>query len=172
MFNGKLKAVTFSFDDGVTQDVRLIELFDKYGLKCTFNINSELLGKDGHLTIDGKWVSHVKVKPDEVKDIYKNHEVAVHTLTHPNLTECDEAEIIRQVEEDRKNLSRLSGQEVIFARNVFDRGKKIFVFSKNYESVESVVDGSGKCFIETNCIYLLFCKIIGRKSHNVNKFSI
>ena len=113
MFNGKLKAVTFSFDDGVTQDVRLIELFDKYGLKCTFNINSELLGKDGHLIIDGKWVSHVKVNPDEVKDIYKNHEVAVHTLTHPNLTECDEAEIIRQVEEDRKNLSKLSGQEVI-----------------------------------------------------------
>jgi len=113
MFNGKLKAVTFSFDDGVTQDKRLIELFDKYNVKATFNINSELLGKDGQLIIDGKTVSHVKVKPEELKELYKNHEVAVHTLTHPNLTQCSEEEIIRQVEEDRKNLEKLSGQEVV-----------------------------------------------------------
>jgi hypothetical protein len=30
MWNGKKKAVTFSFDDGVTQDIRLIEILDKY----------------------------------------------------------------------------------------------------------------------------------------------
>ena len=40
MFNGLMKAVTFSYDDGITQDQRLIEIFDKYGLKSTFNINS------------------------------------------------------------------------------------------------------------------------------------
>ena len=44
MWNGKLKAVTFSYDDGVTQDIRLIEIFNKYNLKATFNLNSELLG--------------------------------------------------------------------------------------------------------------------------------
>ena len=48
-WNGKMKAITFSYDDAVTQDVRLIEIFNKYGLKCTFNINSELLGKPGEL---------------------------------------------------------------------------------------------------------------------------
>ena len=42
----KSKFLTFSFDDGVTQDVRLIELFNKYGMKATFNLNSELLGMD------------------------------------------------------------------------------------------------------------------------------
>ena len=47
----KLKAVTFSYDDGVTQDIRLIELLNKYGLKCTFNLNSELLGKNGILKL-------------------------------------------------------------------------------------------------------------------------
>ena len=40
MWNGKLKAVTFSYDDGVTQDIRFIEMLDRYGLKGTFNINS------------------------------------------------------------------------------------------------------------------------------------
>lgn len=43
MFNGKRKAVTFSYDDGVTQDQRLIALLGKYGLKAIFNINSGLL---------------------------------------------------------------------------------------------------------------------------------
>lgn len=40
MWNGKNKAVTFSYDDGVEQDRRLVELFNKYGMKATFNINS------------------------------------------------------------------------------------------------------------------------------------
>ena len=45
--------------------------------------------------------------------IYSGHEVAVHTLTHPNLTKCDEQEVIRQVEEDRLRLSELAGYEVV-----------------------------------------------------------
>jgi len=40
--NGKIKAVTLSYDDGVEQDIRLIEIMKKYGLKGTFNINSGL----------------------------------------------------------------------------------------------------------------------------------
>ena len=54
----KKKAVTFSFDDGVTQDIRLIELLNKYGLKATFNLNSELLGRKRMLVRgDGQRIS-------------------------------------------------------------------------------------------------------------------
>ena len=114
MFNGKMKALTFSYDDGVTQDKRLIEIFNKYGLKCTFNLNSELLGKPGELNMAGKKVAHNKIDPSEVRELYKGHEVAVHTLTHPLLPKIeDEGEIIRQVEQDRLNLSELCGYEVI-----------------------------------------------------------
>ena len=110
----KLKSLTFSYDDGVTQDIRLIELFDKYGMKATFNINSELLGRPGEIKGgNGETTSHTKVAPDKVKEIYKNHEVAVHTLTHPNLTTLDEDEIIRQVNGDRENLSKLCGYDII-----------------------------------------------------------
>lgn len=108
----KLKAVTFSYDDGVTQDIRLIELLNKYNLKCTFNLNSELLGQRGILIRNGQKISHYKVHPEDVKFVYENHEVAVHTLTHPNLTFLSEAEIIRQVEEDRLKLSDLVQYEV------------------------------------------------------------
>jgi peptidoglycan/xylan/chitin deacetylase (PgdA/CDA1 family) len=113
MWNGKNKAVTFSFDDGVSQDIRLIELLNKYGLKGTFNLNSELLGLDGTLFRNERTVRHDKIKPELVKEIYKGHEVAAHTLTHPFLPELSEKEIIRQVETDRQNLSRLCGYEVV-----------------------------------------------------------
>lgn len=112
MFDGKMKAITFSYDDGVLQDERLINIFNKYNLKGTFNINSELLGKEGSVASFGTMVKHVKFKPEEIRTIYKGHEVAVHTLTHSNLSVKDEIEIIRQVEDDRVNLSRLVGYEV------------------------------------------------------------
>lgn len=109
----KKKALTFSFDDGVVQDIRMIELMNKYGLKGTFNLNSMYLSNKGIMHTHGVRLCHYKVGKEDVKDVYAGHEVAVHTLTHPNLTECDEAEIIRQVEQDRLNLSELAGYEVI-----------------------------------------------------------
>ena len=113
MWNGKQKAVTFSYDDGVVQDLRLIELMNRYGLKCTFNLNSELLGKGGMLIRDGQRIMHYKMRPEDVRGIYEGHEVAVHTLTHPNLTGLEEAEVIRQVEQDRKNLEELTGYPIV-----------------------------------------------------------
>ena len=100
MFNGKLKAITFSYDDGVTQDIRLIELFDKYGLKGTFNLNSELTGKTS------------RISTDKIVETYRNHEVAVHTLTHPSLINLDNDEVVRQIEQDRINLEKLVGYPV------------------------------------------------------------
>ena len=34
---GKIKALTFSYDDGVRFDGKLIEIFNRYGMKGTFN---------------------------------------------------------------------------------------------------------------------------------------
>ena len=112
MWNGKNKAITFSFDDGVTQDIRLIGILDKYNLKSTFNLNSSLLGMEGALDRNGKKVSHNKIKPYDVKKVYGGHEVAVHTLIHPNLTTLDEQTVIWQVEQDRQALQKLVGYEI------------------------------------------------------------
>jgi peptidoglycan/xylan/chitin deacetylase (PgdA/CDA1 family) len=114
MFNGKMKALTFSYDDGVLQDQRLIEIFNKYGLKATFNLNSGLFGKKGALVREGVTVDHNKVAREDVRHVYAGHEVAAHTLKHPFLPGVeDEDEIVRQVEEDRLALSELMGYEVV-----------------------------------------------------------
>lgn len=115
--SGKKKAITLSFDDGVLQDIKTIELLDKYGLKATFNLNSELLGRPNILRFEDS-KSHIVpryvIAPEHVKEVYANHEVAAHTLTHTNLiTLEDDNEIIRQVEQDRLNLSQIVGYEVV-----------------------------------------------------------
>jgi len=38
--DGKRNAVTMSYDDGTIYDVKLIEIFDKYGIKANFHLNS------------------------------------------------------------------------------------------------------------------------------------
>ena len=131
MFNGKKKALTFSYDDGVTQDVKLIEIFNKYNMKATFNINSELLGLSGSLKCNNKIISHNKNKREDIKYIYENHEVAAHTLTHQLLPKLNESEIIYQVEQDRQNLSELVGYQVC--------GMAYPCGGKNYDSRVSTI---------------------------------
>jgi peptidoglycan/xylan/chitin deacetylase (PgdA/CDA1 family) len=110
----KKKAVTFSYDDGVTQDIRLIELLNKYNLKCTFNLNSQRLGTNKILMQGYGRISHYKIHPNDVRFVYDGHEIAAHTLDHPVLPKvADDAEVIRQVEQDRLNLSELAGYEVV-----------------------------------------------------------
>ena len=112
MWNGKLKAVTFSLDDGVTQDKRAIDILNKYNLKATFNLNSSFFGLKGELDRNNHIIRHDKVHACDVAEIYKGHEVAAHTLTHPMLPQEDDKTIIWQVEEDRKVLSALVGYNV------------------------------------------------------------
>ncbi len=113
MWQGKKKAVTFSFDDGVTQDIRLIEILNKYGLKGTFNLSAALMGLPRELDVRGVKVRHDKISPSLVKSVYAEHEVAAHGLTHPYLTRLDDETLVYQVEEDRRLLERLCGEPVV-----------------------------------------------------------
>lgn len=113
MFDGKYKALTFSYDDGVRQDLKLIEIFNKYNLKATFNLNSQLFGAEKQLTANNTIIEHSRLNMQDIKHIYDGHEVAAHTLTHPDLTKLNDEEIVYQIEQDRINLSELVGYEVL-----------------------------------------------------------
>ena len=54
---GKSKALTLSYDDGVAQDIRLIEIMKKHGLKGTFNINSGMYAPEGTANPEGKGIT-------------------------------------------------------------------------------------------------------------------
>ena len=107
------KAITFSYDDGITQDIRLIEIFDKYNLKGTFNLNSGCFESTMSIEQEGAVVSHHRLCSHEIDKVYKNHEVAAHTMNHLFLPDLSEQEIIYQVEKDRLNLSEIMGYEVV-----------------------------------------------------------
>lgn len=89
---GKPKALTFSYDDGSVQDKRLAELFDKYGMKATFNFVSERM-KD----------SFTK---EQIKEYFlsKGHEIAVHGAFHRANGNIRPIEGIRDVLECRLEL--------------------------------------------------------------------
>ena len=99
---GKKKAVTMSYDDGMIFDKKLIEIFDKYGIKGTFHINSGFLG-----------VNERKIKAEEIKEVYKNHEVAIHGVEHATLTKLKPQSMIGDVLEDRRALEKLMGYPVV-----------------------------------------------------------
>ena len=40
---GKTKAFNVTYDDGVLQDKEFVQILNKYGIKGTFNLNSELM---------------------------------------------------------------------------------------------------------------------------------
>jgi peptidoglycan/xylan/chitin deacetylase (PgdA/CDA1 family) len=108
--NGKEKAFTLSYDDGVIQDKHFIELLKKYHLKATFNLNSGTFGDVDHyqhLVVD-----HVKVNQEEVKELYKGYEVAVHTITHPDLPKIPSSMVSYEVSGDKHNLEEIVGYPV------------------------------------------------------------
>jgi len=106
---GLRKALTLSYDDGVEQDIRLMELLDKHGIRCTFNLNSGCWAKEG--TVYPKGQVHRRLSASQAAKIYANpnHEVAAHCLTHASLTEISPAEIAHEVLADRENLEAMFG---------------------------------------------------------------
>lgn len=101
---GKAKALTLSYDDGVEQDIRLIEIMRQSGLKGTFNINSGLYAKEGTVYPEGH--IHRRMTRKQCIELYRENgmEVAVHGLTHPFLYRLSENQSSYEVIQDRMNL--------------------------------------------------------------------
>ncbi len=101
------KAVTFSYDDGNEQDIRLVEILNRYGMKCTFNLNSGLSSENGSWKYKDAWVHRLHL-PD-CTELYRGHEIAVHGSRHLCLTELSREEIHAEILEDKMELTRIFG---------------------------------------------------------------
>ncbi|MTI59691.1 MAG: polysaccharide deacetylase [Firmicutes bacterium] len=92
---GKKKALTMSYDDGQIYDRKLVEIFNRYGIKGTFHLNSGKLDSGPYLT------------SSEISSLFKGHEIAVHSLNHPYLTMIPKEVLVKEIIEDRKRLEDL-----------------------------------------------------------------
>jgi len=108
--NGKRIAVTTSFDDGHIHDRRIVAAFNEWGLKGTFNLCSGSLGRRGTPTPDAE--GNPNLDACEVAALYRGHEVAIHTVSHPWLNLLSPTDIAREVLEDRQALEDLVGYPV------------------------------------------------------------
>lgn len=113
MWNGKNKALTFSYDDGVQADKRLLDIFNRYGMKGTFNISSALLSSDKGWNEWQRGLRVTYIDAAEVPKLYCGHEIAVHTAHHLDLTTLDAAALKEEVADDKAALEKLMGYDVV-----------------------------------------------------------
>ncbi|MGN0317973.1 MAG: polysaccharide deacetylase family protein [Lachnospira sp.] len=93
---GKHKVLTLSYDDGKVEDRRLVKIFNKYGIKATFNVNSGMFDTEG------------RIHEDEWESLYAGHEIAAHTVSHPTLIRCSDYEVTMELLKDKTSLEKLT----------------------------------------------------------------
>ncbi|MBR5507433.1 MAG: polysaccharide deacetylase family protein [Clostridia bacterium] len=98
----KTKALTLSYDDGVIQDKRFVEIIDKYGLKATFNINSGLFSDE-----DVEKKGRMSLR--QCVELYanSNHEVATHGHTHMAYDMASLPAATYEIAKDREELEKI-----------------------------------------------------------------
>ena len=124
------KYFTLSFDDGVEQDKRLIEVLKQYDMPCTFNLSSGLFGDNSFTAHIGeigfmdlkeenrirrklfKTVEHDRIPLDEAVQVYTGYEIASHDFTHTPVKGRKADEIRESTLRDREELSRIFGQPI------------------------------------------------------------
>ena len=136
--DGKSKVLTLSYDDGVVQDIRLIEILNQYGIKATFNINTGCYFSE-EATRES---FYGRMKLSEAKKLYEKsgHEIAVHALTHPFLEKLKTEEILTEIIEDRKNIEQQYGT---LARGM------AYPFGTYDDNVISALEKCGICYSRT-----------------------
>lgn len=97
---GKHKVLTMSYDDGREEDRRLVEIFNRHGIRGTFNLNAGI-----------DWDER-RIPMREYPALYRGHEVACHTFMHPTISRCPLDQVAQQILNDRRVLEDVMGYPV------------------------------------------------------------
>lgn len=129
--DGKRHAVTMSFDDGDRRDERLVSIFNEYGIRGTFHLNS------------GRYQGeHPPVRPEELSSLYAGHEIACHGVRHASMSYLDPTAILHEIMADRIFLEKYAGYPV--------RGLS-YANGKYTESCFSPLSACGIVYSRTTC---------------------
>ncbi|WP_022762118.1 polysaccharide deacetylase family protein [Butyrivibrio sp. AD3002] len=106
---GLPKALTLSYDDGVEQDEKFIEIVEKNGLKGTFNLNSGCFPPEDVKYEPG--TIHRRMPLNRAKQVYAKSkwEIAAHAYTHASLVGLPGNIATEEIAKDRKELEEIFG---------------------------------------------------------------
>lgn len=140
------KAVTFSYDDGVTQDRRLVEIFNRYHLKAAFNLNTGIQTEESRFEIQGKIICRMNQK--DIGGLYQGHEIAVHGLTHASPAGLNREQLDREFGKDIENITEIYGEKPVgmaYAYGAYD--DKTLEWLKRQEICYGRTVESSHCFL-------------------------
>lgn len=98
----KLKALSFSYDDGNIADRQLVKIFNKYGMKATFHIPSARVKR--------KMAN--QVTEEEINELYKGHEISGHGANHLALAKLPQDKVDAEIKTDIAEFKRITGKNI------------------------------------------------------------
>ena len=104
---GRRAALTFSFDDGVRTDIKMIDILNRHGLKGTFHLNSGAFNAPGTPPEPTG-----RLNRDEVAKTYQGHEIATHGTEHAFLPMLTAGQRAAEIMDDRRALEEFAGRPV------------------------------------------------------------
>lgn len=130
---GKDKAVTMSYDDGPSSDEKMLEIINKYGMKCTFN-----------------YMSNQAISSDKIKQLLidKGHEIAVHGSNHRAPGAVRAIDGIADVLQCRKDLEK-KFDRIIRGMAYPDSGIRTFHNCASYENIRNYLNDLGIVYSRT-----------------------
>ena len=156
-----MKYFIFSIDDGTIYDKKVIDIFNKYQIKATFNLNSGL--GDFVWYLNDMPIRRLNLK--ENKEIYKGHEVASHSLTHPNLLYLSSEDIVKEVGEDVVNIEKIFKSTVTsFSIPFSDYDNRVINIIKHIHNIDTIllptINRSYKFPVDLQHVYMTSCNVI------------
>ncbi len=112
------KYFTIRFDDGITQDERIIEILKKYNAYCcTFYINTGMYGTNWPQVGQQAGrpdVPHLRYTKEQIlSGIYDGFDVECHGLNHRGLNTISEQEVTQEISRDAQNIQELFGYKPV-----------------------------------------------------------
>lgn len=132
-----MKAVTFSYDDGVVYDKPLIDIFNAFGMKASFNLNSGLF--EGSAPWDYRMAKVWRPEPFNPA-LYQGHEILFHGSKHAWPTRLSPNELKAEFQDDIEALQAMFSAEIVGGA---------YAFGDHNEEVETYLRSIGVRFCRT-----------------------
>ena len=134
---GRDRAFTASYDDAPVFDRPMLDIMDRYGIKCTLNINDSFLADD----------PEHHMPPEDIRQRVDDggHEIAQHTDHHiaPGLT--SPCTVMREVVEGRQKLERRFDR-IVRGMAYPDSGIRNIGPGITYETIRHIVQQAGVAY--------------------------